>query len=112
MASENANLEPLGGGTRYSGPPRNLEPPSKQPKLDTPGSGSSSGQGPGVYVFAGSDAEKLFPEAKTTLNNALQVHLNRLSAKLEYKGGYAQFPGKRYVSSLQDSHIYFLSWYH
>ena len=95
----NANLEPLGGRRRNLGPPQDFGPPSKRPRIDSQGSSSGSGHGTGEYAFAGSDAEKLFPEAKTTLNNALQVHLNRLNAKLEYKGGYCNFPGKRYAYS-------------
>ena len=95
--TSNANLEPLGDRRKSFGSPQDFGPPAKLPRIDTQGSSSGSGHGAGEYVFAGSDADELFPAAKTTLNNALQVHLHRLNAKLDYKGGYVNFPGKRYA---------------
>lgn len=44
----------------------------------------SLGGGPREYTFAGQEAERLYPDSKTTLNNALQQQLRQAEMKINY----------------------------
>lgn len=68
--------------------PPQSQPPEKQQKLETSG-------GRGAYEFAGAEAENLFPDPKTVLHNALQVHLKRMNKKLEFSVNRAYVPSLR-----------------
>ena len=69
------SVAPFAGLSSSNRPPL-IQPPTKQPRLAIPSVGD---------LYAGQGAEREFPDSKTILHNALQMHLRRMDARLEYK---------------------------